>query len=48
MTVHELRLKYGSQDAADAIVQAKEGDEQLQKTQVRFHPDAPGVSEPRL
>lgn len=47
LTVHEMALKYGSQQAAETIRDCKESDESLSKSQCRFHPDAPGVVEPR-
>ena len=48
LTTHELTMKFGSPEAAEQIKACKEGDAELCKSQVRFHPDAPGVTETRL
>ncbi|CAK9073796.1 unnamed protein product [Durusdinium trenchii] len=42
LTLHELTLKYGSERVARRIAEHKLADAELARTQVRFHPDAPG------
>ena len=41
-------MKFGSSEAAEQLKACKEGDAELCKTHVRFHPDARGVEETRL
>ena len=48
LTTYELTMKFGSSEAAEQLKACKEGDAELCKTHVRFHPDAPGVEETRL
>eukprot|EP00435_Cladocopium_sp_Y103_P053722 s117_g17.t1 len=40
LTRSEIEAKYGA-DGADAIIRRKLGEEELKKTEVRMHPDAP-------
>ena len=47
MTRHQLCQKFGSAELADRIIEAKMLlDEESRASQVRDHPDAPGVEEP--
>ena len=46
LTLHELTLKYGSERVARRIAEHKLADAELARTQVRFHPDAPGDEVP--
>lgn len=48
MTFHEMTMKFGSEKAASQIRDCKRADPVLSKSQIRFHPDAPGVADPRL
>ena len=46
MTVGELASKYGDRSVADLIVSQKEADPDIQKEQVRPHPDLHGLDTP--
>lgn len=46
LTCHEIAIKYGSQDAAEKIVAAKEADAETAATHIRPHPDAPHITDP--
>ncbi|CAL1153151.1 unnamed protein product [Cladocopium goreaui] len=45
LTCHEIAIKYGSQDAAEKIVAAKEADAETAATHIRPHPDAPHITD---
>ena len=43
MTLHEISVRYGSSDIANKIKLSKEADPDIAASQIRDHPDAPGV-----